>query len=166
MYKELEVMVYLSKMLGEDGNKCQSEASNLKQSIQTWLWDEKDGFYYSADLNLRPVDYHEKLHGNKPRHWPCLIQRIGVWSGFMAMWAGIATPEQAKRMVKDYIRNSDTFWAEYGVRTLSKMEKMYCIEKSGNPSCWLGPIWGISNYMCFRGLINYGFEAEAKELAG
>lgn len=165
MYKELEAMVYLSKMFGEDGEKYQSEASNLKQSIQTWLWDEKDGFYYSADLNLRPVDYHEKLHGNKPRHWPCLIQRIGVWSGFMAMWAGIATPEQAKRMVEDNIRNSDTFWAEYGVRTLSKMEKMYCIEKSGNPSCWLGPIWGISNYMCFRGLINYGFEAEAKELA-
>ena len=42
---------------------------------------------------------------------------------------------------------------------------MYCIVKSGNPSCWLGPIWGISNYMCYRGLMNYGFVKEAKELA-
>ena len=42
---------------------------------------------------------------------------------------------------------------------------MYLIKESGNPSCWLGPIWGISNYMCHRGLMNYGFVLEAKELA-
>lgn len=27
----------------------------------------------------------------------CLIQRLSVWSGFMSMWAGIATPETSKR---------------------------------------------------------------------
>ena len=42
---------------------------------------------------------------------------------------------------------------------------MYTIKKSGNPSCWLGPVWGISNYMVFRGLVKYGFEREARELA-
>ena len=51
------------------------------------------------------------------------------------------------------------------MRSLSKDEKMYLIRKSGNPSCWLGPIWGISNYLVFRGLLRYGFTAEAKELA-
>ena len=39
------------------------------------------------------------------------------------------------------------------------------IKKTGNPSCWLGPIWGISNYMVFDGLVKYGFINEAKELA-
>lgn len=39
------------------------------------------------------------------------------------------------------------------------------IVKSGNPSCWLGPVWGISNYICYRGLKNYGFERQAQELA-
>ena len=53
----------------------------------------------------------------------------------------------------------------YGVRTLSKMEKMYAIIKSGNPSCWLGPIWGISNYMVFDGLQKYGYVNEAIDLA-
>ena len=48
---------------------------------------------------------------------------------------------------------------------LGKQEKMYQIIKSGNPSCWLGPVWGIANYMVFRGLLRYGFEAEARELA-
>jgi putative isomerase len=43
----------------------------------------------------------------------------------MAMWAGIATPEQAARMVKEHYANPKTFNSPYGVRTLSKMEKMY-----------------------------------------
>jgi putative isomerase len=81
------------------------------------------------------------------------------------MWAGIATKEQAQQMVKEHYLNEKTFFAPYGVRTLSKMEKMYAIIKSGNPSCWLGPIWGISNYMVFEGLRLYGFVDEARDLA-
>ena len=42
---------------------------------------------------------------------------------------------------------------------------MYTVKKSGNPSCWLGPIWGIINYMVFGGLLKYGYEKEAKEIA-
>jgi putative isomerase len=88
-----------------------------------------------------------------------------VWSGFMAMWAGIATPEQAKRMVEEHFKNEKTFNAPYGIRTLSKMEKMYNVRASGNPSLWTGPIWGISNYMVFSGLLNYNYKTEARELA-
>lgn len=84
----------------------------------------------------------------------------------MAMWAGIATPEQAKRMVSENLLDKRTFNAAYGVRTLSKLEKMYSVRASNNPSNWLGPIWGISNYMVFGGLVKYGFEKEAKALAG
>ena len=83
----------------------------------------------------------------------------------MAMWAGIATKEQAERMVREHLLNEKTFCAAYGVRTLSKMEKMYAIIKSGNPSCWLGPIWGVSNFMVFDGLVKYGYEKEAFDLA-
>ena len=62
-------------------------------------------------------------------------------------------------------RDERTFFAPYGVRTLSKLEKMYAILKSGNPFCWLGPIWGISNYIVFDGLIRYGYTEDAKGLA-
>ena len=81
------------------------------------------------------------------------------------MWAEIATPEQAKRMVQENLKDSRTFNAPYGVRTLSKLEKMYSVRASSNPSNWLGPIWGISNYMVYSGLVKYGFHTEAKELA-
>ena len=84
----------------------------------------------------------------------------------MTLWAGIATPEQAERMVREnLLAEKMGYRSANGVRSLSKYEKMYRVQKSGNPSCWLGPIWGIANYMVFRGLLRYGYEAEARDLA-
>ncbi len=166
MFKELSAMEYIADQL-LDAQKAayyRREKEELGRNIQDKLWDEKDGFYYSADLNLLPVDPHAALHSGAPRHWDYLIQRIGVWSGMLAMWAGIATKEQAERMVKENYLDKRTFCAPYGIRTLSKLEKMYCIEKTSNPSCWLGPIWGISNYFTFKGLADYGYLEEAAEL--
>lgn len=165
MYKELEAVCYIGKLLGVDVAEYEAEKEHLKQSVRTHCYDEKDGMYYSVDLNLLPVDPKSGLHAGAPRHWDCLIQRIGCWSGFLAMWSGIATQEQAERMVRENLLDEKAFWAPYGVRTLSKYEKMYVVKPSGNPSCWLGPIWGVSNYMVFRGLVKYGFHQEAKELA-
>ena len=165
MYKELEAAVYIGKLLGADVAKYEAEAEHLKAAVREHCYDEKDGMYYSVDLNLLPINLNEYLHKGAPRHWDCLIQRLGCWSGFLAMWSGIATQEQAERMVRENLLDEKAFWAPYGVRTLSKYEKMYVIKKSGNPSCWLGPIWGISNYMVFRGLVKYGFRKEAEELA-
>lgn len=83
----------------------------------------------------------------------------------MTLWAGIATPEQARRMVKENLMDERTFCAHYGIRTLSKLEKMYNLRATHNPSNWQGPIWGISNYMVFRGLVNYGLNEEARIMA-
>lgn len=167
MYKELLAMEETSLQLGlnEKANIYQKKATELKTAINEHCYDERNGFYYSVDLNLLPIDLTDPKHNGCPRNWSTLIQRIDVWSGFMAMWAGIASPKQAERMVKENYLNEKTFYAPYGIRTLSKCEKMYQIVKSGNPSCWLGPIWGISNYFTFRGLLKYGYTYLANELA-
>lgn len=175
MYKELLAMVYLAGQLNQSaiGTEFANDAKELKAAIQKNCWDERDGFFYSVDLNLRPVDNHTDntlgksfvIHSGYPRDYDCLIQRIESWSGFLALWAGIATPEQAERIVKEHYSNPKTFNSASGVRTLSKMEKMYSLRASANPSNWRGPIWGISNYMVFKGLTKYGYTAEAKELA-
>lgn len=137
----------------------------MRRTINELMWDERNGFYYSVDLNLKPIEHNKGYHSGMPRHWSSVIQKIDVWSGFLAMWAGIADIDRAKRMVKENLLNKSVFCSPYGIRTLGKNEQMYRIVKSGNPSCWLGPIWGISNYMCFKGLVDYGFTAEATELA-
>lgn len=165
MYRELEAVCFLGGRLGVDVSFYKKEAENLKRSVREHCYDEKDGFYYSADLNLLPVEDGVFLHSGAPRHWDCLIQRIGCWSGFLAMWSGIAQKEQAERMVRENLLDTDSFWAPFGVRTLSKYEKMYTVKASNNPSCWLGPVWGISNYLVFRGLLRYGYEDEAAALA-
>ena len=165
MYKEIDAMCYICSLLKVDNEKYKNEKENLYTAIQKQLWDERNGLFYSADLNLVPVSREKELHSGCPRHWECLIQRIDIWSVFLAMWAGIATEEQAKRMVCENMINKDMFSARYGIRTLSKLEKMYCVVKSNNPSCWLGPVWIISNYMCFRALLNYGYNKEALEIA-
>ncbi len=167
MYVELQAAAFLcdSLNLGEVALHLRQDAADLKHAIHEHCWDERDGFFYSVDLNLLPVDHAAWLHSGYPRHWNTLIQRIGVWSGFLALWAGTATPEQAERVVAEHYRNEKTFNAPYGVRSLSKMEKMYSIRASGNPSSWLGPIWGVVNYMTFRGLVRYGFDVDARALA-
>ena len=197
MVRELQAMAYLAERLrvgerssgmrlrvGEHSSGMQlslteaakqykADAEALCQAVREYCWDEKDGMYYSVDLNLLPYTGEPQiifgkpfvLHKGAPRDYPCLIQRIGCWSGFMTLWAGIATPEQAQRMVHENLLDERTFNAPFGVRTLSKLEKMYNLRATNNPSNWQGPIWGISNYMVFRGLADYGFDHEARQMA-
>ena len=175
MYKELLAMAYIAGRLAlaDEAARYNDMAAVLKKAVQEHCWDEKDGMYYSVDINLLPYTGEPEyifgkpfvLHEGAPRDYPCLIQRLGCWSGFMALWAGIATEQQAERMVKENLMDERTFCAPYGVRTLSKMEKMYNMRPTHNPSNWQGPIWGVSNYMVFRGLADYGFNKEARTMA-
>lgn len=169
MVKEIEAAVYLCERLnlGEVAVEFQKDRDNLAAAINEHCWDDWLGFYYSADLVRQEHGRADNwtLHSGFPRDWPCLIQRIGVWSGFLGLWAGVASAEQAERVVKEHFKNEKTFNAPFGIRTLSRMEKMYHLKASGNPSTWRGPVWGICNYMVWSGLVRYGFKAEASELA-
>mgnify|MGYP001512252621 FL=1 len=176
MYRELQAMAYLAGCLNLDdiAVSFDKEAAVLKGKVQEHCWDPRDRFYYSVDLNLLPVEKPDIkglypgqlfLHVGQPRDYDCLIQRLSVWSGFMAMWAEIATPEQAKEIVRIHFHDTCSFNAPAGIRTLSPLEKMYNVRASGNPSSWQGPVWINVNYLVFRGLVKYGFTEEARELA-
>lgn len=171
MYRELKAMAYISECLGMTSAAADYEgmARELAEAINRHCWDPRDGFYYSVDLNLLPVQKPDHsgftLHQGAPRDYDCLLQRFSVWSGFLPMWAGIATEEQAREIVERNYRNDRLFHAPAGVYTLSPTEKMYNIKASGNPSSWLGPIWTCANYFVWRSLVDYGYEDEARELA-
>ena len=176
MYRELLAMAYIAKSLHMDeiAKTYRSEADILCEAIRKNCWDQRDKFYYSVDLNLLPIEKPQVetlkkgdffLHVGQPRNYDCLIQRFSVWSGFMAMWAGIATPEQARQIVETQYRDTTSFNAPAGIRTLSPLEKMYNLRASGNPSSWQGPVWINANYLVFRGLVKYGFNEDARQLA-
>ena len=165
MYKELLAMDYICNILGYQEQSYKEAAERLKKVVNELMWDERNGFYYSVDINLKPINPNSRYHNGCPRNWSSVIQKIDVWSGFLAMWSGIVSKERAERMVSENLENEKVFRSAFGIRTLGKNEQMYQIVKSGNPSCWLGPVWGIANYLCFRGLVKYGFVEQAEWLA-
>ena len=167
MYMELGAMSYLAGLIEDEEKQTlyANKQTQLKSAINEHCYDEKDGMYYSCDINLRPIDNSVLLHSGAPRHYSTLIQRLGCWSSFLPLWAGIPTKEQAKRIVEENLLDEKAFWAPYGVRSLSKYEKMYRIVGTGNPSSWQGSVWILSNYFIFKGLLKYGYKQEGEELA-
>ena len=166
LYREELATAKLWEMAGQEDRAegWKAEAERLAENIRKYCWDPRDQSFYSADILLQPVEEERWLHHEAPRSWPCLIMRIDTWTNFLPLWAGVATEEQA-RMVLRRLENPESFMGDYGVRTLSKQEPMYNLRATNNPSNWLGPVWGVSNYMVFRGLQRYGFEEEAADLA-
>jgi putative isomerase len=166
LYRELLAYAYLIEELGDptEAIRRRRQAQDLAAAMSTHLWDERDGTFYSADLALRPIDPGDWLHRGAPRSWASLLLRVDSWPSFLPLWAGMASQAQAEAMV-ERVRDPRTFRATYGIRSLSRLEKMYDLRASNNPSNWLGPIWGISNYMVFRGLVKYGFDEDAREIA-
>jgi putative isomerase len=166
LYRELLAYGYLLEEFSDlsEANRRRRQAQDLADAMGTYLWDDRDGTFYSADLALRSIDAGDWLHRGAPRAWSSLLLRIDSWCSFLPLWAGTASRRQAEQMV-ERVRDPRTFRATYGVRTLSPLEKMYDLRASNNPSNWLGPVWGMSNYMVFRGLVKYGFPEDARELA-
>ena len=140
--------------------KAHKEA--LISAIHTEMYDRRDGFFYSQDVDIRTRRY-DWFHQGLGVFWKTLPIRIAVWSGFLPMLAGFATSKEAESL-RQWYRRKEAFGTEYGITTLDRREKMYCVAATNNPSNWLGPVWIVANYCVFRGMLNYGFVEEAEEI--
>lgn len=165
MVTELKAMAKILNALGECKIKeadYLTKAEQLVEAIQKECWDKRDKFFYSVDVDIKTRKF-DWFHQGLGVFWKTLPIKVRVWSGFIPMWAGFATKEQAEYMVK-HIFDEDTFGSDYGIATLAKDEKMFDLSVTNNPSNWLGPIWLVANYVVFRGLMNYGYLEEAKTI--
>jgi putative isomerase len=160
----------VAKRLGRaaDVQALQQWADQVGGAIQRECWDESDGFFYTVDV--QSADHRKKylplLTRGMDMSWKTLPLKVQVFTGFLPMWCGIASPEQAHILVERHLRNSEEFQSRYGIRSLSQREKMYDpATNSANPSNWLGPIWIVANYMVYEALHRYGYHTDASELA-
>ena len=143
----------------KDARQYREKAQTLSEQINRHMWDPIDGLYYHLDvLSKKPKLATQEITWDVPL-------KFRTWTCFMPMYAGVALPEYAERMVKEHLINPDEFWSEYGVRTLAKNEKMYSTAETSNPSNWQGPIWILPTYLIYCGLMNYGYEELAEKLA-
>ena len=166
MYSEQVALAKIAEILNRNDIKDEfiAKSNKLKTAINNECFDNKDGFYYSCDISLRPVDPNVWLHSGYPRFWHTLPIKITTWAGMLPLWNKIASKEQADRVVKNYLDKEGLF-SDFGIRSVAKYEKMYRNVPSGNPSCWLGPIWINANYMTYIGLKNYGYDELANAIA-
>lgn len=165
MVIELGAMAKILKSFGreDEAKPYLKKAETLKDAIQKECYDPKDEFFYSVDVDIKHRGY-DWFHKGLGVFWNTLPIKIQSWTGFLPLYAKIATKEQAELVISKHIKNPTSFCSDFGIRSLAKDEKMYNIEATNNPSNWLGPVWVVVNYVVFRGLLNYGYKKEAEEL--
>jgi len=168
-YRDLQASAELARLLNRPGDaaKLAAQADALGANLLKCCWDPRDRFFYTADVQC--VDMRAKLILNvKPgmdMSWKSIPLRIQTFTGFLPLWCQLATQEQAAALVQANYVADQRFRGDFGVRSLSSLESMYCMNFSSNPSNWLGPVWIIVNYLTWQGLKNYGFDNEARDLA-
>ncbi len=119
---------------GEEARAWRTRAAARAERINQLLWDEEQGLYF---------DYHF-VNGAR-RAYPFL-------STFYPLWAGIANPQQAARVVG----NLPLFECPGGLQTSTR--------QTGDQ--WDAPIgWAPLIWIAVQGLQRYGYDAEADRIA-
>lgn len=149
LHRELEAMEVIAAKLGNERDRKMyaDRAGKLALAINRVFWDEQDGFYY--DRNERT---------GKPI-------KVKSAAGFLPLWAGVASPAQAQKLVHKHLLNEHEFWAQFPVASYARTEPDF-YEGSRSGECnWRGPTWIPINFVIFEGLMRYGFKDVARELA-
>jgi putative isomerase len=149
LVREYQAMAIIAEKLGktEDIGMFTDHATRLSQLINTVFWDEKDGFYY---------DRNEKTGQ---------LVRVKSIAGFFPLWAGVATTDRARRLIDEHLLNEKEFWLKYPIATYAKTEPDYYQGVHARECNWRGSSWMPTNYMVFHGLMHYGYQDIAHQLA-
>ena len=89
---------------------------------------------------------------------------VATWAHFAPLFAGLYSPEEAEALVHGQLLNPETFYAPFGIRTVSKQEKAYRAGGFGDNFSWRGPVWMAAHWFIHRGLLRYGYEKEAADI--
>jgi len=145
VYREYRAMALLAQKVGNDQDAAAytAKADALRDLVQKKMWSEPDGMFLNIDSRTGQA------------------VRIKTWTNFVPLWAGIATRAQAERTIREHLLNPKEFWSDNGIRTLARDEPLY----NAAQGYWRGPVWVISDYLLMHGLMNYGFSAEARQVA-
>lgn len=144
--KSLEAM---ARELGRniEAEKWKADHEKRAELINQYCWDAKTGFYYNINKDDHSFTYKEKDD----------LKRMEI-IGFLPLWAGIACQGRANAII-GHLLDPAKFWRKYGIPSLAADDIYY-----NDKGYWNGPVWVQWNYLILRGLLNYGYEKEAKEL--
>lgn len=140
---DAECLGKLAAVLGyeDDNRRFVAEYDRVKNLVRRLLWNEQDGIFEN-------------------RYWDGRFSKRLSPTNFYPLLAGIATTEQAKRMVREHLLNSEEFWGKYVIPTVSRNDPAF-----QDQYYWRGDIWGPTNYLVYQGINRYGEDEVALEFA-
>ena len=159
MVREYQSLAEIARRTGGDAQRWLDRAAALTNAINDHLWDPIDETYYCID-----VSQGDPGKVRTPRNWVVPI-KVRACNMMMPLWAKVVPEERAHRMIEKHIINPEQMRSAHGLFTMPKCEPAYQIFANYNPSDWCGPVWVISTYLAFRGLMNYGRIDDARAMA-
>lgn len=111
--------------------ELEGRAAGYGETLKT-MWCEETGLFLNR--NLVTGEYTKRL---SPTH-------------FYPLLAGVATPEQARRMIDEHFFNPEEFWGEWMLPSIARKDPAY-----PEQVYWRGCIWAPMNFLVYLGLRNY-----------
>ncbi|MDP3941871.1 MAG: trehalase family glycosidase, partial [bacterium] len=158
LYKYERDFAKIASLLGKthEQKKWHEIASKRRESINEYMWDEKQGFFFDYDY------VHEKR------------SEFRSLAGFTPLWAGLATEEQAQKITK----NLSHFETKYGLTITDDNSLAPTIQVADLPSAygiavqsllrpkqWDYPnSWPPMEYLTVIGLLKYGNVTDAARI--
>jgi hypothetical protein len=153
MVMETRSLAHMATELGKpaEAQQWNQRADQMAALIRTRMWDPQTQFFYNL---ARDTGTFVSKDGVDVRRKEII--------GFLPLWAGFATKEQAEAL-RRHLLDPASFWRTFGVPTLAANDPYY--DPYITKCCqWNGGVWLLWDYMVFRGLLNYGYRQEAEEL--
>jgi putative isomerase len=137
---------YLSQLAEVTGQIAKADAyanekAQLQQQVLDNFWHEADGYFYD-----KTIDGNDFIRVRGPEGW-------------IPLWAGLATPDQAKRVLNS-ITDTTRFATYVPFPTVDYSNPGFAPSRG----YWRGPVWVDQVWFALKGLRNYGFDEQADEL--
>ncbi len=173
LVRECRAMAELCELAGDhfvgEADRLRDEADRRATLIRETLWDDEIGFFFDGNVRRGEEPWcRSAARGSLGwRANPDRLIRVSAVSGFAPLWAGVATEEQARRLVVEHLMEPRRFWTPTPVAVLSRDEPFYHSRQlPGDVGCsWRANAWLPTNYMLIHALRRYGFDAVADVLA-
>ena len=137
----------LALELGEETREVDAWLARTRAAFDARFWDDTRSLYYDYDVRT---------------HAPI---RVNANATFAPLFAGLASPAQAARLVAEHFDNALEYAPDgdsvFRLPSVAKNERAFSPRRY-----WCGPIWIQMNWIIAAGLNRYGFIAQADALVG
>ncbi len=127
------------------------KAADTKEYINRCMYDESTGFYY--DIEVVPNGLPNQCAG------PVLVKRGMGPEGWSPLFNNAATQEHADKVVENMLNTSKFNSPKIPLGTASMDNPAY-----GPDIYWRGRVWLDQFYFGVRGMDNYGYGVEARQM--